>query len=75
MIREYEEGELVDFSLNDECGTFGTGIIRGIASNSAPVIGKTYIVQVLSVCPSFGSTYPYSCLGIFEIFLKPHVKE
>ncbi len=67
---DYEEGQRVEFNLKDELETSGIGIIRGIATIGGPIIGKGYIVQILAIDPSL-TTYKYSCIQVFELFLKP----
>lgn len=40
------ENTIISFNINDAIK--GIGIIKGIANRSLPVIGKSYIIEILS---------------------------
>lgn len=61
------ENSIVTFNMNDSIK--GIGVIRGIASVGLPVIGKSYIVEILSAKGIDREAYPYSTMVIFEKFI------
>lgn len=50
---------IVRFKMGDDIE--GLGVIKGIATNGSPVIGKSYIDKKL---------YPYSSMVVFEKFIE-----
>jgi hypothetical protein len=64
----YNEGDRVKF--DNGASAMGTGIIRGVATEGGPIIGRGYIVEILSAPAILKSIYPYSCIQVFECHLK-----
>jgi hypothetical protein len=64
MTNDLKNGTKVKFSVS--IGVAGEGIIRGIATSGAAVIGKCYIVELTSA--SFAHEYP--CIAVFESQLQ-----
>lgn len=62
------ENTIVSFNINDAIK--GIGIIKGIANRSLPVIGKSYIIEILSSKGIDKKTYPYSSIVVFENFIE-----
>jgi hypothetical protein len=65
-----KQGQMIRFQVDNVCK--GTGKICGIALNGAPVIGKAYIIEIIS--SNIDKTiYPYTHTIVFEnmIFLNP----
>lgn len=62
------ENTIVSFNINDAIK--GIGIIKGIANRSLPVIGKSYIIEILSAKGIDKKTYPYSSIVVFEKFIE-----
>lgn len=60
----FNEGDVVEFNIGS---SEGTGIIRGYV-NELPVIGRTYIVEVINGIDK--NTYPYSCFSCSETHLE-----
>lgn len=49
----------------------GHGVIKGAATIGAPIIGKTYIIDVIESNLSLpNDEYPYTTISMFEIFLR-----
>lgn len=59
---------LVSFDLKN--GITGFGVIKGIATNGVPILGKSYIVEILSTNGIDKEIYPYSCITVFENFME-----
>jgi hypothetical protein len=66
MNEDLKNGTLVSFSLSTE--VYGKGVIRGIATNGVPILGKSYIVEYseLSV------PWDYPCIVAFESQIRPN---
>lgn len=62
------ENTIVSFNINDAIK--GIGIIKGIANRGLPVIGKSYIIEILSSKGIDKKTYPYSSIVVFEKFIE-----
>lgn len=56
------ENTIISFNINDA--------IKGIANRSLPVIGKSYIIEILSAKGIDKKTYPYSSIVVFEKFIE-----
>lgn len=62
------ENTIISFNINDAIK--GIGIIKEIANRSLPVIGKSYIIEILSAKGIDKKTYPYSSIVVFEKFIE-----
>lgn len=63
---KFKQNDKVEYDVN---GMKGEAIICGIATNSLPVIGQSYILQDLS--GNFpNDTYAYTHFAAFECWLK-----
>ena len=65
----FAEGTIVRFDVD---GTIkGKGMIRGISTNELPVIGSSWIVEVVESDPVLpNESYPYSHMAIFGCHIK-----
>jgi len=64
---EYKQDQRVEFNIP---GTInGYGKIVGVATNGAPILGRTYIIEPDSAISN--ETYQYSHFVCFEVYLKP----
>lgn len=59
---------LVSFDLKN--GITGFGVIKGIATNGVPILGKSYIVEILLSYGIDKEIYPYSYITVFEKFME-----
>lgn len=59
---------IVRFKMGDDIE--GLGVIKGIATNGSPVIGKSYIVEILCSKGIDKKLYPYSSMIVFEKFIE-----
>ncbi len=69
MEREFKEGQIVFWDTTTCQIPVGHGVVRGIATTGAALIGRSIIVQTMGQ-DLVGEFYPYSCFAIFEVFLK-----
>ena len=66
-MEDLKNGTPVAFNLSTE--VYGKGVIRGIAINGVPVLGKSYIVEYSEL----SIPYDYPCIVAFESQLRPDV--
>lgn len=59
---------LVSFDLKN--GITGFGVIKGVATNGVPILGKSYIVEILLSYGIDKEIYPYSYITVFENFME-----
>ena len=62
------QGQLVEFNAGDLC--HGVGKICGTAAIGEAIIGRPYIIEVISSNID-KKTYPYSHIVIFECMIEP----
>jgi len=60
MNSDIKNGTAVSFSLSSE--VYGKGLIKGIATNGVPVLGKSYIVETTEL----SVPWEYPCVTVFE---------
>lgn len=64
----HKEGQIVEF---DNGRVKGIGRIRGIATIEMPVVGHTWIVEVIRCDSDALDAYEYSCIPMLECHIKP----
>lgn len=57
-------------SFDMKNGISGTGLIKGIATNGVPILGKSYIVEISTSVGIDEKTYPYTHMTVFELFME-----
>ena len=63
-MKDLKQGQRVQFKIDT---LVGTGKIVGCATNGAPILGKTYIVEPDEAITN--EVYPYSHFAAFEMQL------
>jgi len=59
---KFFDGQIVTFNIRS---LHGTGTIVGVSSGDQPIIGHTYMVQVISASVTIpNETYPYAVVSI-----------
>ena len=64
---KYKDGDMVFYKTDAK--NKGFGVVRGVATTGAPVIGVGYIIEDEDRFPN--EEYPYSFFVVFENMLKP----
>lgn len=73
---KFRQNQLVTFDIpNGKESVIGEGIVVGVASMGAPVIGVTYIIKPTKFADNSvvipNEAYPFECMALQEIFLTP----